>query len=101
MIPTYSTKHLSSIKEAYDQMFVEDLTHEQTQNIVTALTDFVQAHPEAFEEGGVESAKRIIKIISKTKDDVNAINLISDFSNLIEKSEDYAEELERILDFVS
>lgn len=101
MIPS-NKNELRSIKDAFSDMLMEELSSEQTKNVVVALRKFVKKNPEAFETAeDLNSAKKLIKVISRAQDEVTAINLIADFSNQIADSEKYSKELEEILGYVS
>lgn len=102
MIPQYNKTEMSSIKNAFREMLEEELSTEQNKNITALLTTFIKKNADAFASNDeIDKAKKIVKTISKMKDEINVINMIADFSNLLIDSNKYVNELDAVINLVS
>jgi hypothetical protein len=101
MIVSHNIDSRNAIQEAFQNMLAEEAAPEQVKNIVRDLKAFIKKNHDAFESGEeLKNANRLVKVIQKSNDEINIINLIADFSNLVTNSEKYSKEFEKILGYI-
>jgi hypothetical protein len=99
MLPS-PNRNLINIKTAMDNLVMED-SNGLRKKLKDVLLKFIKDNSKDFKNSkAIKEGKVIAMQILNTTDDINVINLIADFSNLLKDSSVHADKLEEFMALV-